>query len=95
MVDLLLAANGGVALEWRVLVGICVLGGMCTFQTAFVELCVEVHLSVGTSAERVWRGSFCAQRGGGGVGVGGLAPQTEPPVGVARPAQCVAQEHDW
>lgn len=74
MVDLQQTADRGVALEWRVLVGIGVLGGMCTFQTAFVELCVRVQLPMGTSAGQVWRGSRCAQRGGGGVGVGGQAP---------------------
>lgn len=73
MVDLQQTADRGVALEWRVLVGIGigVLGGMCTFQTAFVELCVGVQLPVGTSAEQVWGENRCAQRGGGGVGVGG------------------------
>lgn len=70
-----LDADHGVALEWRVLVGIGVLGGMYTFQTAFVKLCVGVQLPVGTSAGQVWRGSRCAQRRSGGVGVGGQAPR--------------------
>lgn len=34
--ELWVTEDGGVSLEWRVLVGICV----CTFWAAFVELCV-------------------------------------------------------
>ena len=69
-----LTADGGVALEWRVLVGIVALDGMCTFQTTFVELCVRAQLPVGmgTSAGGVEGGA-----------AGGLPGQAEPPVGVA------------
>lgn len=63
-----LTADGGVALEWRVLVGIVVLDGMCTFQTAFVELCVRAQLEVGTSAGEGRGGAVV-----GRVGVAGWA----------------------
>lgn len=85
MVDLQLTADGGVALEWRVLVGESVCSvGWCTFQTAFVDLCVGVQLPVGTRAGRVWSRGAAVRS----VGVAGWAwavwpPQAEPPVGVA------------
>lgn len=65
-----LTVDGGVALEWRVLVGIVALDGMCTFQTTFVELCGRAQLPVGmgTSAGE-GRGGVAVRR----VGVAGWA----------------------
>jgi hypothetical protein len=84
-------ADGAVSLEWRVFVGIRVCCWVCTFWTAFVELCVGAQLLVGTGAGRLLCMSRCAQSGGGGVGVGGLAPRAEPHCPCCW-TQCGAQE---
>lgn len=85
-VELWVTEGGGVPLEWRVLLGICV----CTFWAAFVELCVEAQLLVGTTAGRVSSVSGCVWGGRSGVGVGGPAPRGSPAPGGLEP--CGAPE---